>query len=71
MIQFWLFYSQNYLIIKTKQYLFFTKLINGKFPDYHRILPKELKYIQTLPKDRMIESIKQINNHQLRQRIYI
>ncbi len=57
-----MFYSQNYLIIKTKQYLFFTKLINGKFPDYNRILPKELKYRQTLQKDRVIEAIKQISN---------
>jgi len=57
-----MFYSQNYLLIKTKQYLFFTKLINGKFPDYHRILPKELKYTQTLQKDKIIEAIKQISN---------
>jgi DNA polymerase III subunit beta len=57
-----MFYSQNYLIIKTKQYLFFTKLINGKFPDYNRILPKELKYTQTLQKDKIIEAIKQISN---------
>jgi DNA polymerase III subunit beta len=57
-----MFYSQNYLVIRTKQYLFFTKLINGKFPDYHRILPKELKYVQTLQKDKIIEAIKQISN---------
>lgn len=57
-----MFYSQNYLIIKTKQYLFFTKLINGKFPDYHRILPKEFKYVEKLQKDKIIEAIKQISN---------
>ncbi|MDD3467044.1 MAG: DNA polymerase III subunit beta [Campylobacterales bacterium] len=57
-----MFYSQNYLVIRTKQYLFFTKLINGKFPDYHRILPKEFKYSEKLQKDKMIEAIKQISN---------
>ncbi len=57
-----MFYSQNYLVMKTKQYLFFTKLINGKFPDYHRILPKEFKYTEKIQKDKMIEAIKQISN---------
>ncbi len=55
-----IFYDQTYLIIKSGGYFFFTKLINGKFPDYERILPKELRYILTLPKDKMIEAIKQI-----------
>ncbi len=55
-----IFYDQTHLIIKSGGYFFFTKLINGKFPDYERILPKELRYILTLPKDKMIEAIKQI-----------
>ncbi len=55
-----MFYDQTHLIIKSGRYFFFTKLINGKFPDYERILPKELHYIMKLPKDKMIEAIKQI-----------
>ncbi len=53
-------YSTTYLILKNDQYLFFTKLINGKYPDYERIIPKSLQYELTLPKESMIEAIKQI-----------
>ncbi|BAF69120.1 DNA polymerase III subunit beta [Nitratiruptor sp. SB155-2] len=55
-----MFYDETYLIIKNENYLFFTKLINGKFPDYERIIPKTLNYEMTLPKESMIEAIKQI-----------
>ncbi len=55
-----MYYDETYLIIQSGAYFFFTKLINGKFPDYERILPKELRFVLTLPKDRMIEAIKQI-----------
>ena len=53
-------YDETYLIIKSGSYLFFTKLINGKFPDYERIIPQSLNYTLTLPKDKMVEAIKQI-----------
>jgi len=55
-----LYYDETNLIIKSDQYLFFTKLINGKFPEYSRIIPKEIAYNLVLPKALMIESIKQI-----------
>ncbi len=55
-----MYYDETYLIIKSGSYLFFTKLINGKFPDYERIIPKSLNYTLTLPKDKMVEAIKQI-----------
>ena len=55
-----LYYDETNLIIKSQNYLFFTKLINGKFPDYERIIPKELKYELSLQKDKMVEAIKQI-----------
>ena len=56
-----MYYDETYLIIQSDTYLFFTKLINGKFPDYERILPKSLNYELTLPKDTIVEAIKQIN----------
>jgi DNA polymerase-3 subunit beta len=56
-----IFYNVTYLVIQSKNQLFFTKLINGKFPDYHRIMPKEFKISFTLPKDIIVESIRQIN----------
>ena len=55
-----IFYDKTYLIIKSDQYLFFTKLINGKFPDYTRIIPKEIKRSLKLPKSAIIDAIKQI-----------
>ena len=55
-----LYYDETNLIIHSQQYTFFTKLINGKFPEYSRIIPKETAYNLTLPKATMIEAIKQI-----------
>jgi DNA polymerase-3 subunit beta len=55
-----LYYDETNLIIRSNQYTFFTKLINGKFPEYSRIIPKETANNLTLPKATMIESIKQI-----------
>ncbi|MDD3835152.1 MAG: DNA polymerase III subunit beta [Sulfurimonas sp.] len=55
-----MYYDDTNLIIHSKQYTFFTKLINGKFPEYRRIIPKDIKNSLVLPKAKMIESIKQI-----------
>ncbi|MEA1982447.1 MAG: DNA polymerase III subunit beta, partial [Campylobacterota bacterium] len=55
-----LYYDDTNLIIHSEQYTFFTKLINGKFPEYSRIIPKEIKNTLQLPKAIMIDSIKQI-----------
>ncbi|MFT7859744.1 MAG: DNA polymerase III subunit beta [Sulfurimonas sp.] len=55
-----LYYDETNLIIHSNQYTFFTKLINGKFPEYSRIIPKETKHTLVLPKANMIDSIKQI-----------
>jgi len=55
-----LYYDETNIIIKSNQYTFFTKLINGKFPEYSRIIPKEISHSLLLPKKNMIEAIKQI-----------
>jgi DNA polymerase-3 subunit beta len=55
-----LYYDETNLIIHSSQYTFFTKLINGKFPEYSRIIPKEIATNLLLPKAAMIENIKQI-----------
>ena len=55
-----LYYDETNLIIHSDQYTFFTKLINGKFPEYSRIIPKEISNSLVLPKAIMIDSIKQI-----------
>jgi len=55
-----IYYDKTYLLIKSDQYTFFTKLINGKFPDYNRIVPKEIHNTLILPKAQIIDAIKQI-----------
>ncbi len=55
-----IFYDENIFIIKSSNFTFFTKLINGKYPDYQRIIPKEHKYELTLNRNEMIEKLKQI-----------
>ncbi len=55
-----IYYDNTHLIIKSEDSLFFTKLINGKFPDYTRIIPKESSRSINLPKAAIITAIKQI-----------
>ncbi len=55
-----MFYDETHLIIVSTEYTFFTKLINGKFPEYSRIIPKETKKSLTLPKKEIIDALKQI-----------
>jgi DNA polymerase-3 subunit beta len=53
-------YDETNLIISNQNYYFFTRLINGKFPDYERIIPKTIKHYIALPKKGMVDAIKMI-----------
>lgn len=55
-------YDDTNLVIATNNMKFFTKLINGKFPDYERIIPNSLKYNLSLPKAILVESIKLVTS---------
>jgi len=55
-----IFYDETNLIITNDNYFFYTRLINGKFPDYERIIPKSIKHHIVLPKKEMINAIKMI-----------
>jgi len=55
-----MFYDENTLIASAANFLFYTKLINGKFPDYERIIPKNKNFRIQLSRELMVESIKQI-----------
>jgi DNA polymerase-3 subunit beta len=57
-----IFFDETDLIIKSNNYEFFTKLINGKFPDYKRVIPSETKFNIVLPKNEIINHIKLINS---------
>ena len=56
-----IFYDDVYLILKNDNTLFFTKLINGKFPAYEKIIPKSFKYEIKLPKNEFLAYLKQVS----------
>jgi DNA polymerase III subunit beta len=55
-------YDDTNLVISNENTKFFTKLINGKFPDYERIIPQTLKHNLSLPKNVLVESIKLVTS---------
>jgi len=55
------FYDDVYLILKNQETMFFTKLINGKFPAYEKIIPQNLKYEITIPKSNFLSHLKQVS----------
>ena len=56
-----MFYDENTLIASSAHFTFYTKLINGKFPDYTRIIPKTKNHQIQLNRSFMIDAIKQIS----------
>ncbi len=55
-------YDDTNLVISNDNMQFFTKLINGKFPDYERIIPTSLKHNFTVSKSVLIDSIKLVTS---------
>ena len=55
-----IYFDETNLIISNENYFFYTRLINGKFPDYQRIIPSSTKHQISLPKKEMIDAIKMI-----------
>ena len=55
-----IYYDETNLIIQNNNYYFFTRLINGNYPDYQRIIPTDNKITIQLPKKEMLDSIKMI-----------
>jgi len=56
-----IFYDEVYLILKNEEIFFFTKLINGKFPAYEKIIPQNLKYEINIPKNEFLSHLKQVS----------
>lgn len=52
-----IYHNTTHLIIKNDKYTFYTKLINGKYPDYEKIIPKDFKHKVLLPKDKIIHAL--------------
>lgn len=55
-----IYYDENILVAISQNFEFYTKLINGKFPQYEKAIPKEIKKRIRLNRDLMVESIKTI-----------
>ena len=55
-------YDETNLVLSNSKVKFFTRLINGKFPDYERIIPSNLKYSFSLSKSSLIDSIKLVTS---------
>ncbi len=55
-----IYYNSTDIIIQNQNRFFFSRLINGKFPDYERIVPQNLRHHLILPKKEMIDAIKMI-----------
>ena len=53
------FYNDSTILVATDKVEFFSKLINGKFPDFERIIPQTAKQTVKLNKD-FAEALKQI-----------
>jgi DNA polymerase-3 subunit beta len=55
-----IFYDETTLMIRNETTLFFTRLINGKYPDYQRIIPTSVKHRFALPRNEMMDAIRMI-----------
>lgn len=53
-------FNNTYLVIRNKDLVFHTKLVNGKFPAYQRVIPTESKFTFNIPTSDIIDSIKLI-----------
>jgi len=56
-----IYFNETYLILENENTFFFTKLINGNFPIYEKIVPKNLKYEINLPKNEFLSHLKQVS----------
>ncbi len=56
-----LFYGDNILIAKNENFEFYTKLINDKFPDYEKVIPRQISQEFTFKTEDFIDSLKKIS----------
>ncbi len=56
-----IYYDDTTLIAQSANFEFFTKLINGKFPNYERVIPSDTAYKILIPRDKMVSGVRAIN----------
>ena len=52
-----LFFDKTYLVIEKNNVYFYSKLINGKYPDFEKMIPEEYKHKVILNKKTFMDSI--------------
>lgn len=57
-----IFYDANVFLAVSESFEFFSKLINGKFPMYDKLVDTVYSQSVMLPRDKMVEGIKAINS---------
>jgi len=50
------------IILKREGILLFSRLINGDYPDYNRVIPKEFKFSLEIPKKEFMEGLKMVGS---------
>jgi len=55
-------YNEEFVIIESRDKFFFTKLVSGKYPNWKRIVPTQLKYNFTFQKNEMMENLKLLSS---------
>jgi len=53
--------SQNHLRVQTPDLVFTSKLIDGKFPDYNRVIPEDGNLVMTVDRDVLKQSLHRIS----------
>lgn len=56
-----IYYDENIFLAKNSNFEFFTKLINGTYPNYEAVIPKDLDYNFELKKDEVQNAIKTVS----------
>ena len=57
-----LYFNDKNIIIENDKFTFWTKIPNGNFIDYEKVVPKDIKYRVIIDKDKITEALKIINS---------
>lgn len=52
--------NTNQIRVKTANYIFTTKLIDGRYPDYHKVIPKDGNKVLLLDRDTLRQSLSRV-----------
>lgn len=57
-----IYFNDKNIIIENDKFTFWTKIPNGNFIDYEKVIPKDIKYRVHIDKDKIAEALKIINS---------